>query len=406
MAEGCILCVRPAPLLPGAPERVVFPDKPPHLSALGDPRGPLARMAAVGAVIVVLVVVLFAVAERNEGAGVVDSAPAGGGTEAAPSAGGLAPPGLWVDAASSGAEVFVDGARVGVVPLWLDSLPNGLRHVRVVDPEGRTLADTTISALAGDVIDLDFGGERRRRAEALAAAAPTDRSDAERPTPVARRPEPEAAAARPAAPASRPAAPAARPAAQAARRTEPRPAAPPVAPPAAARAPSTGELRVTSSPSGADVQLDGRFVGVTPLTIDGLRRGQYAIAVRAPGYEIVTQPVVIQGGGVFEAAVQLQLAEAAPSTESPRTRPAPAPSPRSAPSETGTLEVLVRPWGRIVIDGATHQRETDVVYRTVLSAGEHRVTASHPELGSVTRTVTVAPGETLRVEFDLARDGG
>ena len=383
----------------------MLPDKPSHLSALGDPRGPLARMAAVGAVIVALAVMLFLVAERNEGAGAVASVPAGGGTEATDtSAGGLAPPGLWVDAATSGAQVFVDGARVGVVPIWLDSLPSGLRRVRVVDPEGRTLADTTVTALAGDVIDLDFGGERRRQTETLAAAAPTDRSDAERPTPVARRPEPGAPAPRSAAPAARsaasatrPAAPAGRPAAQAARRTEPRPAAP--------RAPSTGELRVTSSPSGADVQLDGRFVGVTPLAIDGLRRGQYAIAVRAPGYEIVTQPVVIQGGGVFEAAVQLQLAEAAPSTESPRTRPAPAPSPRSAPSETGTLEVLVRPWGRIVIDGATHQRETDVVYRTVLSAGEHRVTASHPELGSVTRTVTVAPGEALRVEFDLARDG-
>ena len=71
---------------------------------------------------------------------------------------------------------------------------------------------------------------------------------------------------------------------------------------------------------------------------------------------------------------------------------------------TGTVEILVRPWGRISIDGTVRQRETDIVYRTTLSAGLHRIEVSHPQLGSDSRTVTVQPGGESRIEFDLAND--
>ena len=68
---------------------------------------------------------------------------------------------------------------------------------------------------------------------------------------------------------------------------------------------------------------------------------------------------------------------------------------------TGTLAVVVRPWGTIFVDGATLARETDVQHSTTLPVGEHRIRAMHPTLGSREVTVTVRPGATAHVEIDL-----
>jgi hypothetical protein len=52
---------------------------------------------------------------------------------------------------------------------------------------------------------------------------------------------------------------------------------------AAPLAAPNAEIAVTSSPSGADIELDGTFVGNTPSTI-GVSAGDHAIAVRKSGY--------------------------------------------------------------------------------------------------------------------------
>lgn len=374
------------------------PPKPPHLTALGDPRAPLAKFLAAGVLIVAVAVGLILYAGPEQGAGTVTPQFAAGGTDASQAGGPPGPASLWVNA-GDGATVYVDGEPVGEVPLWVDSLTRGLRRVEIVDRAGATVADTTVSVLPGTVTDLDFTGgllptARPPDAFAVADRSPTDQPEAELATPVTRRPEtPPAAprrAARPPPPPDR-ASPPDRAAATA--RAAPRPRA-------------TGELRVTSSPTGADVRLDGRRLGTTPLTVGRLSPGRYDLVVARLGYETLTQSIVVHPTGVSETTVSLlEAAPAAPRTDPPRTRPDPPPSPRSAPDATGTVEILVKPWGRIVIDGATHQRETDVVYQTVLSVGPHQVTASHPQLGSVTRSVFVAPDGRVRIEIDLTQEG-
>ena len=134
--------------------------------------------------------------------------------------------------------------------------------------------------------------------------------------------------------------------------------------------------------------------------------------VRRDGYETRGQTVVIRPGGMFDASLDLRpvaarppVAEAAPPpVRAPRAGRVPAARPRTI--GTGTVEILVRPWGRIEIDGVTHHEETDVVYRAELTAGDHRVVVSHPSLGSDERTVTVSPGSRTRIEFNLASGTG
>ena len=281
---------------------------------------------------------------RADGGGVSTAADEGGAGE-----GGAV---LDVDSDPGGAAVFVNGDSVGVTPIRLPFAEPGEQWV-LVARAGRTLLDTTLRVEYGEVASLAVG----RRAEPEPAPA--------REAPAARRVEREA---------------------------------------------RRGAIRVTSAPAGAAVLLDGRRVGETPVTIDGLAPGRYALAVRRSGYESVSRTVRIRPGTQYEA--ELALRAAAPPRPAPpaRARPEPVAEPAPAPpapvaAATGTVEILVRPWGRIEVNGQVRQRESDVVYRTELPVGVHRIRVSHPVLGSREREVIVDRGVTYRVDIDLDGDG-
>ena len=77
----------------------------------------------------------------------------------------------------------------------------------------------------------------------------------------------------------------------------------------------------------------------------------------------------------------------------------------AAPAATGTLAIIARPWGTILVDGTTLVRETDVRHEITLPAGRHQVRVVHPILGSREATVTIQPGATARLEIDLNQNG-
>jgi len=62
---------------------------------------------------------------------------------------------------------------------------------------------------------------------------------------------------------------------------------------------ATGEtsLEVTSSPAGADIEVDGNFVGSTPSAIH-LKPGEYNVAVKKNGYTSWERTVRVTGGNV------------------------------------------------------------------------------------------------------------
>ncbi len=55
----------------------------------------------------------------------------------------------------------------------------------------------------------------------------------------------------------------------------------------------TGSLRLTSSPSGAEVYLNDRQAGRTPLNMDSIRTGDYLARVELPGYQTWTRTIQI-----------------------------------------------------------------------------------------------------------------
>lgn len=143
-----------------------------------------------------------------------------------------------------------------------------------------------------------------------------------------------------------------------------------------APAPTTGALNITSTPSGARVQLDGNAVGTTPLTLDDIAAGTYNVVFSREGYDTSSMQVTVTPGSVRD--VQAALSQL-----------------------MGRLRVLVRPWGSIYIDGQLRERNADVWFETEVPAGEHEISAVHPALGEQTRSATVGPGEELSVVIDL-----
>ena len=140
--------------------------------------------------------------------------------------------------------------------------------------------------------------------------------------------------------------------------------------------PAFGALYVTSTPSGANVTLNGQERGRTPLPLSKLSTGRQRMAVSLGGHQVWTAQVEVTADTTTRVHVDLQ-------------------------PKTGRLRVLARPWGTIYINEALHARESDVWYETTLPIGEHQVTVVHPALGTQTREVAVRAGEESSVIVDL-----
>jgi hypothetical protein len=78
------------------------------------------------------------------------------------------------------------------------------------------------------------------------------------------------------------------------------------------RPPTTGSLSVLSSPSSAQVSVNGRYSGDTPLNLTSLTPGTYEIEVALQGYLPGSEKVTITAGD--RKVVELTLSPVAPET--------------------------------------------------------------------------------------------
>jgi hypothetical protein len=103
-------------------------------------------------------------------------------------------------------------------------------------------------------------------------------------------------------------------------------AVPPAPPNAAPAAATQVSVVVESTPPGADIEVDGAFVGNTPSTVS-VAPGSHQIAVKKKGFADWTKTLNITGGNVH---LNAELEAAAPSAPAPTPAPAQAPAPAPA----------------------------------------------------------------------------
>jgi len=106
------------------------------------------------------------------------------------------------------------------------------------------------------------------------------------------------------------------------------------APATASQASATqANLIIESAPPGADIEVDGNFVGSTPSTVN-VAAGSHTITVKKKGFAGWTRTLNVNGGSIHLSADLDSVVPVAPaSTPAPTVAPAtiPAPTPTSVP---------------------------------------------------------------------------
>lgn len=95
---------------------------------------------------------------------------------------------------------------------------------------------------------------------------------------------------------------------------------------------AVGSIDVSSSPSGADLYLDGTLKGTTPLTINDLDAGSYKLIVKKDGYIDWMRTAKVTNGATTSFTANLEVKTTAPTTT------AATPVPTSAPTTVKTTK--------------------------------------------------------------------
>lgn len=142
----------------------------------------------------------------------------------------------------------------------------------------------------------------------------------------------------------------------------------------------TGVLVVESRPSGAEVVVDGRVRGATPIRLS-LPPGAHSMELTAPGGRPRVIPLSIQAGGESSQYIELE----------------------SAAVDAGRLMIKTEPSGaRVSIDGKP--RGMSPLNLDDLTPGDHEVLLES-DLGTVRQSVTVRPGATASLLVPLVTTG-
>ena len=172
----------------------------------------------------------------------------------------------------------------------------------------------------------------------------------------------------------------------AARDTTPAAAPPPVETPPP---PTTGRVTVSGLPRGGSISIDGRTRSGTTFE---LRGGAHDLRMAARGYEIVRVTVDVTPG---ERMTVPYTGRRLPPPE-PVQQPAPQ---RPAQPQQGVLQVLIRPWANVFVDGTAHGSNTRLV--DTLTAGTHTLRFERDGFVTVDTTVALRPGQTLQLRIRM-----
>jgi serine/threonine protein kinase len=142
-----------------------------------------------------------------------------------------------------------------------------------------------------------------------------------------------------------------------------------------------GELQIRTEPAGATVTVDGRVLGKSPLTAEGLTPGPHTVTVENE-LGPVTQRVTIEAGTTASLVVPMT-------------------APRNAPlsgwiAVSAPIEVQLYENQRLL--GSS---QTD---RIMVAVGRHDLEVVNEALGyRASKTVNVAPGQTANIKLDLPK---
>jgi serine/threonine protein kinase len=142
--------------------------------------------------------------------------------------------------------------------------------------------------------------------------------------------------------------------------------------------PKECRLRITVTP-WADVAIDGRSLGTTPLSADPvLIRGRHNITLRNPYYPEVTRTVDLNRAN---CTLAFDLGR-----------------------EVAELDIRVTPWAIVAVDGRVVDT-TPMDKPIPVALGSHEITLTHPELGVRRESIRADSARVYRVAYSMNEKG-
>ncbi len=212
--------------------------------------------------------------------------------------------------------------------------------------------------------------------------------------------------------------------------------------------PVFASVSVRSTPPKANVYLNGRLKGKTPLQLKKLKIGQYRLNIRKEGFAEYSKKLVLSkkrnnsinahlkalSGGLSlsvsppDAQIYLDGKAVSKSTLGKLSvgqhsmeikKEGFAAYNEKVGIQAGTvknfnvslvplkgkLSIQVLPWGSIYIDGKLRRSETDIKYEEKLTSGKYKIRIVHPTLGVWEKTISVkaAGASDIIVDFNKTR---
>lgn len=140
--------------------------------------------------------------------------------------------------------------------------------------------------------------------------------------------------------------------------------------------PETGSLDLDSSPTGADVWLDNRYYGETPLIIGDISPGTHTVTLRKAGFEDMKLDITITAGQVYRT--NQGLVEYSPNPG------------------VGSLQIDSEPGGAAIFLNSNYQGSTPVYGGAFdinqLTPGSYTLRLTMPDYQPYVQTVSVQSG--------------
>ncbi|MFZ5572523.1 MAG: PEGA domain-containing protein [Thermodesulfobacteriota bacterium] len=149
---------------------------------------------------------------------------------------------------------------------------------------------------------------------------------------------------------------------------------PPEAPPEPVKA-DAAVIAVQSEPAGADVYLNGDIKGRTPLVLEGMKAGEYALSIKKEGFEPRNEKVVCQADERKEISLVLQTLY-------------------------GAIDITSQPADAVIqIDGKEIGRSPRVI--TDIEAGKKKIVLTAEGFEPWSRVIQVAKGQEVKLKAEL-----
>ncbi|HUJ28348.1 MAG TPA: protein kinase [Myxococcales bacterium] len=153
---------------------------------------------------------------------------------------------------------------------------------------------------------------------------------------------------------------------------------------------SSARLRIVTDPPGAEVRVDGKLVGTSPVTTEPLDPGPYhPVIATLGGYAPARKAAKLEPTGTTEVKLVFEI-EPAPSVQ--------AATPVLA-AGVGYLTAATKPAARLTIDGRDTGRWTPVppANPIALPAGAHTIVFETADGRRVEEQLQIEPGKTARL---------